>query len=169
MDGTILPSHSWYYINITFHDWVIVENIIWRNVIINLGCPSVDNHIPRDDIFDYHPIRECNIYFIIQNIRSFIFYHLRPTMVRGVPKGNNAQHLIYIHLSQKWFFWTVWINVRLNKLRHKSRWCWTSPNVNQPYAHRRCTSDEWLILSTITHCYCKEWLYSPWLSQRVIV
>ena len=26
--------------------------------------PSVDNHIPRDDIFDYHPIRECNIYVI---------------------------------------------------------------------------------------------------------
>ena len=45
-------------INITFPDMVIVENIIPRNMIINLGCASVDNHIPRDDIFDYHHIRE---------------------------------------------------------------------------------------------------------------
>ena len=51
-------------INITFPDWVKVENIIPRNMIINLGCASVDNHIPRDDIFDYHPIRECNIYIV---------------------------------------------------------------------------------------------------------
>ena len=57
-------------INITFPDWVIVENIIPRNVIINRGTAEVDNHISRDDIFDYHPIRECNIYFIIPNIRS---------------------------------------------------------------------------------------------------
>ena len=48
-------------INITFPDWVKVENIILRNMIINRGCTSVDNHIPRDDSFDYHPIRECNI------------------------------------------------------------------------------------------------------------
>ena len=33
-------------------------------MIINLGCASVDNHIPGDDIFDYHPLRECNIYII---------------------------------------------------------------------------------------------------------
>ena len=51
-------------INITFPEWVKVENIIPRNMIINLGCASVDNHIPRDDIFDYHPIRECNIYIV---------------------------------------------------------------------------------------------------------
>ena len=58
-------SNVWYNkINITFPDWVIVENIIPRNMIINLGCASVDNHIPRDDIFAYHPIRECNIYII---------------------------------------------------------------------------------------------------------
>ena len=43
---------------------VIVENIIPRNMIINLGCASVDNHIPRDDIFDYHHIREGNIYIV---------------------------------------------------------------------------------------------------------
>ena len=51
-------------INITFPAWVIVDNIIPRNMIINLGCAWVDNHIPRDDIFDYQPIRECNIYII---------------------------------------------------------------------------------------------------------
>ena len=59
-----------YYINITFPDRVIVENIILRNVIINRGAAEVDNPISRDDIFVYHPIRECNIYFIIPNIRS---------------------------------------------------------------------------------------------------
>ena len=76
-----------YYINITLPDWVIVENIIPRNVIINRGAAEVDNHISRDDIFDFHPIRECNIYFIIPNIRAFIFYRFRPCVVRGVPKG----------------------------------------------------------------------------------
>ena len=75
-----------YYINITFPERVIVENIIPRNVIINRGAAEVDNHISRDDIFDFHPIRECNIYFIIPKIRSFIFYRLRPTVVREVPK-----------------------------------------------------------------------------------
>ena len=43
---------------------VIVENIISRNVIINRGAAEVDNPILRDDIFDYHPRRECNIYII---------------------------------------------------------------------------------------------------------
>ena len=57
-----------YYINITFPERVIVENIIPRNVIINRGAAEVDNHISRDDIFDYHPLRECSIYFIIPNI-----------------------------------------------------------------------------------------------------
>ena len=35
-----------YYRDITFPDRMIVE---------------VDNHIPRDKIFDYHPLRECYI------------------------------------------------------------------------------------------------------------
>ena len=54
-------------INITFPERVIVKNIIPRNVIINRGAAEVDNHFSRDDIFDYHPLRECNIYFIIPN------------------------------------------------------------------------------------------------------
>ena len=45
---------------ITFPERVIVENIIQRNVIINRGAAKVDNHISRDDIFHYHPLRECN-------------------------------------------------------------------------------------------------------------
>ena len=110
-----------YYINITFPDWVIVENIIPRNVIINRGAAEVDNHVSRDDIFDFHPFdfhpfREWYIYFIIPNIRSFIFYRLRPTMVRGVPKEKQftasygyACLWMKIHLSQKCFFWTVWM------------------------------------------------------------
>ena len=76
-----------YYINITFPDMVIVENIIPRNVIINRGAAEVDNHISRDDIFDYHHIREGNIYFIIPNIRTFSFYRLKPTMVRRASTG----------------------------------------------------------------------------------
>ena len=76
-----------YYINITFPDWAIVENIIPRNVIINRVAAEVGNHVSSDDIFNFHPIRECNIYFIIPNIRSFIFYRLRSTVVRGVQKG----------------------------------------------------------------------------------
>ena len=49
-------------------------------MIINLGCASVDNHIPRDDIFDYHPRRECNIYIISlllkQDFLSYFSYIL---------------------------------------------------------------------------------------------
>ena len=52
-----------YYINITFPARVIVENIP-RNVIINRGAAEVDNHISRDDIFDYYPSRQCNIYLL---------------------------------------------------------------------------------------------------------
>ena len=43
--------------NITFPERVIVENIIPRNEIINQGVAEVDNHISRNYIFDYHPLR----------------------------------------------------------------------------------------------------------------
>ena len=42
---------------------VIVENIIPRNVIINRDAVEVDNHISRDDFFDYHPLK--NVIFIL--------------------------------------------------------------------------------------------------------
>ena len=53
-----------YYINITFPDWVIVENIIPRNVIITF--PEM--------IF----LTITHFLFIVPNIRSFIFYCLMP-------------------------------------------------------------------------------------------
>ena len=83
-----------YYINITFPARVIVENTISRNVIINRGAAEVDNHISRDDIFDYHPSRKCNIYFIPNRRLDPLFSEVelllllnRPIMVRGDPKG----------------------------------------------------------------------------------
>ena len=71
---------------------MIVENIIPKNVIINRGPAEVDNHISRDDIFDYHPSRKCNIYFIIPNrtidpLFSEVLLLLRPILVRGDPQG----------------------------------------------------------------------------------
>ena len=65
--GSLTRTYGKYYINITFPERVTVENIIPRNVIINRGAAEVDNHISRDDICDYHPLRKCNIYFIIPN------------------------------------------------------------------------------------------------------
>ena len=53
---------------------MLVENIIPQNMIINLGYAAVDNHIPHDDIFDYHPLRECNI-FIIYYFKLHIFLY----------------------------------------------------------------------------------------------
>ena len=53
---------------------VIVENIIPKNVIINRGAAEVDNHISRDDFFDYHPLKNGYIYFIIPNIIPYFFY-----------------------------------------------------------------------------------------------
>ena len=74
---------------------MIVENSIPRNVIINRGAAEVDNHISREDIFDYHPSRKCNIYFIIPNrTLDSVFSEVelllllnRPIMVMGDPKG----------------------------------------------------------------------------------
>ena len=38
---------------------------------------------------------------------------------------------------------------------HVRHCCWTSPDVNEPYAHRRCAWDERLIFYNITRCYGK--------------
>ena len=62
---------------------------------MNRGAAEVDNHISRDDIFDYHPSRKCNIYFIIPNRTldplfsevELLLLLNRPIMVRGDPKG----------------------------------------------------------------------------------
>ena len=76
--GKCLPlkkTNREYYINITFPDWVIVKNIIPRNVIITFP-EMIFSTITQSE----------NVIFIILNIRSFIFYRLRPTVVRGVSK-----------------------------------------------------------------------------------
>ena len=68
---------------------MIVENIIPRNVIINRGAAEVDNQISRDDIFNYHSSRKCNIYFIILNrtldpfISEILLLLYRPIMDYG--------------------------------------------------------------------------------------
>ena len=72
-------------------------------MIINLGCASVDNHIPRDDIFDYHPRRECNIYIILEafeNASPYFFTFLQT--VYAIEKklaGINVQPRIDINQS----------------------------------------------------------------------
>ena len=99
--GKCLPltkTNREYYINVTFPDWVIVENITTRNAIITFP-EMIFSTITQSE----------NIYFIVPNIRSFIFYRLKPTVVRGVPKEKwcTASYLyawMKNHLSQKWFF-----------------------------------------------------------------
>ena len=54
-------------------------------MIINLGCASVDNHIPRDDIFDYHPIRECNIYILFGTYRVSAQLYIGATDLARLP------------------------------------------------------------------------------------
>ena len=70
---------------------MIVKNIIPRNVIINRGAAEVDNHISRDDFFDFHPSRKCKIYFIIPNRTLDLLFSevelLLLLMVRGEPKA----------------------------------------------------------------------------------
>ena len=66
---------------------VIVENIIPRNVIINRGAAEVEIHISRDDIFDYHPLK--NVIFILLYrtlFLNFVYPFFSLTMVREVPR-----------------------------------------------------------------------------------
>ena len=96
---TILMDSMWMYM--TFLEGVIVENIIPRNVIINRDAPEVDNHISRDNIFDFHPLRERYVYFIVPNraldpLFSTVFFSLMPTMVRELQRENNAQPFTYM-------------------------------------------------------------------------
>ena len=101
-------------------------------MIINLGAAEVDNHISRDDIFDYHPSRKCNIYFIIPN-RTLdpLFSEVpllvnRPIMVSEDLKGKIMNSLFSIGLDEiKSFTRMVLLldlsaDVPFNKLRRKS-------------------------------------------------
>ena len=49
---------------ITFPEMMIVENIIPQKMTIKLSFALVDNHMPQNNIFNYHPLRECNIYML---------------------------------------------------------------------------------------------------------
>ena len=53
---------------------VIVKNIIPRKEIINRGAAEADNHISRDDIFDYHTLK--NVIFIL--FYRTLFLHFLP-------------------------------------------------------------------------------------------
>ena len=44
-------------------------------MIINLGCASIDNHIPRDDIFDYILSRMLYLYTITSCYSDDEFCH----------------------------------------------------------------------------------------------
>ena len=61
-------------------------------MFINRNAVEVDNHIPMDDIFDYHPLKECNIYVNIPN-RTLVHFKLSTVfllglpLVKGVPKA----------------------------------------------------------------------------------
>ena len=50
----------------------IVENINPRNVIINRGAAEVDAHISRDDIFDYHTLK--NVIYILLYRTLFLYF-----------------------------------------------------------------------------------------------
>ena len=111
-----VASHI-YYINITFPARVIVENIIPRNVIINRGAAEFDtcNYISRDDIFDCHPSRSCNIYFIIPNrtldslFTEVLLLLIRPS--EGRSKGENNEQPLDICLNEIKYFTTI-LNAR---------------------------------------------------------
>ena len=91
---------------------MIVENIIPRNVVTNRGAAEVDNHISSDDIFDYHPIRKYKIYFIIPNIRSFIFFRNIVKALRDKNKSRAKCVPIYGDLYQN-LQWSLTFNLKV--------------------------------------------------------
>ena len=113
------------YINITFPDWVIVENIILRNVIITF--PEM--------IFSTITQSENVICILLYRVLDPLF-----SIVLGLPwwgefqRENDAQPLIYMHERKKSFtkMFKSSLNartgrdVRSNKLRHDKS---TTPNL----------------------------------------
>ena len=43
---------------------------------MNLGCTSADNHIPWDDIYDYHPYRESDMGRITLESNELDYHYL---------------------------------------------------------------------------------------------
>ena len=89
---------------------------------------EVDIHISRDDIFNYQPLRECNIYLIIPNKASNPLFSSIFSQITTMVSDNNAQPFIYICMNgNKSFRKSVVLlelvtNVPFYKLRHKSWW-----------------------------------------------
>ena len=96
-------------------------------MIINLGCASVDNHIPRDDSFDYHPLK--NVIFILLYrtlFHNFVYPFFLLTMVWEVPRtpqctfatnvGNNIFHKSVVFVNS--FIVQADHDRRLNKSCH---------------------------------------------------
>ena len=55
-----------------------------------------------------------------------------------------------------WRWTTKLLGVESGQIMPQVRHCyWTTPDVNEPYAHRRCASNERLIFYNITRCYGK--------------
>ena len=73
---------------------VIVENIIPRNVIINRCAAEVDNHISRDDIFDYHPIKNV-IFILLYRTLFIIFYYPFPSSHGAGSSNDSTMHICY--------------------------------------------------------------------------
>ena len=119
--GKCLPltKKGEYYINITFPDWVIVENIIPRNVIITFPEMIFSTITQSENVI-------CNsLYRILHPLFSIVL---------GLPwwgefqRENYAQPLNYMHEWKKSFTRMVLLSslnartghdVRSNKLRHK--------------------------------------------------
>ena len=61
-------------------------------MIINRGAAEVDNHISRDDIFDYHLAGNVIFILLYRTLLDPVFSEVLlllniPIMVRGDPKG----------------------------------------------------------------------------------
>ena len=49
---------------------VIVRNVTLRNIIINRSEAEADNHIPKGDISDYHPLRNVILILLYRTFFS---------------------------------------------------------------------------------------------------
>ena len=115
-----------YYMNITFPDWVIVENIIPRNVIITF--PEL--------IFSTITQSENVIFILLYRILDPLFSTVLGLPWWGSSKGKMMHSLYSICMNEKTSFTKMVLlsslnartdhDVRSNKLRHKKS---TTPNL----------------------------------------
>ena len=70
---------------------MIVENIVPRNMVINTGAAEVDNHISRDDFFDYHALK--NVIFILLYQTLFLFSTLLSSNHGAESSKDSTMHI----------------------------------------------------------------------------